>query len=240
MRGGLGLVMVAMALVVGRPARAEVVDLELVLAVDASDSIDNREYTLQMRGYAEAFLDPVVQKAITSGPNRAIAVCLLRWAGPGSTQVVVSWMKIDGLEAAGRFGERIRNASRTVLSGGTSISDALDRAVTAFDDNAFDGTRRVIDISGDGINNQGRDVARARDDAVRAGITINALAISGEAFLPLSGVTSLDQYFTRFVAGGPGSFVVVADGFDDFGRALVAKLAREISQRPDSLVVAAE
>jgi len=219
-------------------ARAEAVDLELVLAVDASDSIDSREYTLQMRGYAEAFLDPVVQKAITSGPHRAIAVTLMRWAGPGSTQVVVDWMKIDGLASAQLFGERLQRGSRTVLSGGTSISDALDRAVAAFENNGFEGERRVIDVSGDGINNQGREVTAARDDAVKAGVTINALAIKEDAFLPFRGSRTLEDYFVRFVAGGAGSFVVVADGFADVSRALIAKLAREISTAPAPLNVA--
>ena len=155
---------------------AEPVDMLLVLAADVSRSVTEPKFRLQREGTAAAITDPDVVKAITSGPNRRIAVCLVEWATVGMQAVVVDWTVIDGAAAARSFGDRLVEAPRS-FAGSTAISGAIDFSVRQLERAPFTSERRVIDISGDGNNNSGRSVTDARDEAVAKGITINALVI---------------------------------------------------------------
>lgn len=214
------------------PARAQQVDLELVLAVDVSGSIDFEEARLQRQGYMAAFLDPVVLSAIASGPLGRIAVTYVEWAGAFSRSHTVDWMVIDGPTSAERFIAALEDAS---LHRGryTSISGAIEFALPMFEENTFEGKRQVIDISADGPNNSGRLVEEARDIAGLAGITVNGLAIINDRPNPfgIPPMKDLDVYFENCVIAGPGAFVVVAEGFADFGSAIRRKLILEIAGR---------
>jgi hypothetical protein len=208
-------------------ARGEAVpvDLQLVLAVDVSASINDVRFQLQKRGYAAAFVDPRVLEAIRALPHRAIAVAMMQWTGPSLQADVVDWALIDNEISAARFSRQIAAVPRALFRGGTSISGAIDHAVNLFERSDFRGERRVIDISGDGANNSGRPSEAARDDAVRRGIIINGLPI-------LTLEPDLDAFYGDNVIGGPGSFVIVVDNFDEFASAIVRKLILEISAAP--------
>lgn len=206
------------------PARAQdiAVDLEVVLAVDSSSSVNAEEFNLQLQGYADAFLNPAVVKTISNGDLGAIAATLVIWAGDGGIRQIAEWMLIDDLESASRFVKEFRKTPRYMLKDGTSISTAIIESVSLFKGNGFSGARRVIDISGDGTNNVGRPVPIARDAAIEAGVTINGLTILNE-------FPELDTYFSRFVVGGPGAFIVTADSFSTFSAAILNKLVQEIA-----------
>lgn len=220
------------------PDAKQPVDLELMLAVDISGSIDPDEAKLQREGYVDAFADPQVIKAILSGPYGRIAVAYFEWAGTGWQHMVVGWTAIDSATSAHAFSARL--AASPVDSGPwTSISGAIDYAVPLFG-TTFSGTRRVIDISGDGPNNTGRLAPQARDDAVRKRITINGLPIMNERYdLARAPMPNLDLYYQHCVIGGPGAFIVVARSFAAFAEAIRRKLILEIAdrspqqQRPD-------
>jgi hypothetical protein len=203
-------------------AAAEKVDLLLALMVDVSPSIDDGEFRLQRAGYAAALRDPLVLDSITSGKTGAIAVTFVEWADYNVQSVQVEWTKIHDRESAEAVARRIAAAPREIVTGSTSISGAIDHAARSFDRSGFEAPRRVIDISGDGLNNNGRDPRYARDDAVARGIVINALAIMNE-------VPTLDRYFEDYVIGGQGAFVVKVADFSDFARAVVTKLVKEIA-----------
>jgi len=209
---------------------AQPVDLELVLAIDVSGSIDPEEAQLQREGYQRALLNEEVVKAITAGPLGKIALTYVEWAGMGHYKVVVDWQVIDGPQSIRAFVAKL--ASVPIESAHrTSLSEAIDRSVRHLAANGFEGTRRIIDISGDGANNYGRLVTQARDDAVKQGVTINGLPILAESSLngPYPSIPDLDLFFRDCVIGGPGSFYVVAHGFDDFARAVRKKLILEIA-----------
>lgn len=206
-------------------AQSHPVDLELVLAVDCSRSIDDEEFALQVEGYAAAFRHPAVLRAIQSGERRAIAVTYVQWAGPFLQNQALGWTLISDGESAVEFAERFQAAPRAFQGGGTSLSGAIDFSRTLFPKSGFAGKRRVIDISGDGINNSGRLSSSARDDAVREGITVNGLAITTE-------VAALDEYFRQNVIGGDGSFVIEVEDFTSFAQGILNKLIREIAQLP--------
>jgi hypothetical protein len=206
------------------PARAVPVDLELVLAVDCSGSIDNDEFTLQIRGYAEALTHPSVLRAIQSGVHRAIAVTYVQWSGPNIQNQAVGWTLIRDAASAQAFAGAMTAARRQIYGGGTSVGGAIDFSRTLFG-RGFEGTRRTIDVSGDGTNNRGREPAEARDDAVREGLIINGLAI-------LTDFIYLDHYFRENVIGGPGAFVIPAEDFSSFAAAILNKLIREIAELP--------
>jgi hypothetical protein len=214
----------ALTLVVGcgTAARAAPVDLELVLAVDCSGSIDDDEFALQIKGYAQAFSHPSVIRAIRSGQHGAIAVTYVQWSGPFFQAQGVGWTLVSDADTAEGFGARMVAAPRTIHRGGTSLSGIIDYASNLFGKSGYEGIRRVIDISGDGINNAGRRPADARDDAVSRGLTINGLAI-------LTDYGGLDRYFEENVVGGPGAFVIAADSFESFAAAILNKLIREIA-----------
>jgi hypothetical protein len=217
----------------GRGAAAEAelpVDLELVLAVDVSGSIDSSEAALQREGYIQALTSPEVIRAAIGGPHRRIAVTYVEWAGARHVRTVVDWQLIDGPAAAAAMAARL--GVEDILGGQrTSISGAVLFALPLFRRNGFAGTRRVIDISGDGPNNDGPAVVAAREAAVAAGVTLNGLAILNHRPGPFGYpvLEDLDVYFEECVIAGPGAFVIVADGFETFGAAIRRKLVLEIA-----------
>lgn len=215
-------------------AKAVSVDLELVLAVDVSRSIDDEEFLLQRKGYSDAFKNPRVIDAIRSGALGRIAVCLMEWGGVGTQTVILPWRVIDSAKAARDFAEAILLPPRIYMNW-TSVSGAIDYSAKLFDDNGFEGARLVIDVSGDGVNNSGRPAAEARDEAVARGITINGLAIKNDKPNPSGwrqpAAPPLDEYYEKNVIGGPGAFMIVTNGFEDFAAAVTAKLVREIAGR---------
>jgi hypothetical protein len=200
------------------------VDLQLVLAVDASGSISTDRFDLQRQGYAAAFRNPQVLQAILSGVNQGIAVTMVQWTGPALQVVAVKWARIHDADSAKAFADAIDHAPRQLFGGGTSISGAIDTGVALIHDSPFKGPRRVIDISGDGPNNRGRAATQARDEAVAGGIVVNGLPI-------LSLEPDLDSYYQTHVIGGPGSFVVAAKDYESFAAAILKKLITEIAGR---------
>lgn len=215
------------------PAQAETaVDLELVLAVDVSGSIDAEEARQQREGYIAAIRDPEVLAALERTFTGRIAVTYLEWSGAGEQRVLVPWMMVDGAGTAESFASAL---AEQPLSRGrwTSISGAIDIAASLFDGNGYQGERLVIDVSGDGANNSGRPVTDARDAAVAAGIVINGLPILNDRPQPFGMPTpmeqQLDRYYEEQVIGGPGSFLITARDFEDFRRAILNKLVREIA-----------
>ena len=241
----LGLALALVAPLVPLAARAaEPVDMLLVLAADVSRSVTEPKFRLQRDGTAAALANPAVVKAITSGPNRRIAVCLVEWATVGMQAVVVDWTVIGSEADARRFGDRAIEAPRS-FAGSTSLSNAIDFSVKQLERAPFTSDRRVVDISGDGNNNSGRTVTDARDEAVEKGITINALVILtplSESFRPehTNPAGGLEKYFQDNVIGGPGAFTVVAESHASFGRALTKKLIQEIAGMPGPRFAAAE
>jgi Protein of unknown function (DUF1194) len=197
------------------------VDLALVLAVDASGSVDRVRFELQKQGYVAAFRHPRVIGAIQSGPTQAIAVIMMQWTGPALQVTAVPWTRISGTASANAFADKIAAAPRALFGGGTSISGAIDTSMALLFDNPFKAARRVIDISGDGSNNRGRSVNQARDEAVARGVGINGLPI-------LALEPDLDHYYRENVIGGPGAFVIAAN-FETFGEAILKKLIAEIA-----------
>lgn len=205
------------------------VDLELVLAVDVSGSIDEEEARLQRDGYVAAIADPKVVAAITGGMLGRIAVTYFEWAGEGWQSPVLDWRVIRDQASASAFAAEL---AKVQINAGpwTSISSAIDFAVPRFAENDYDGTRRVIDISGDGANNSGRLAPVARDDAVRRGVIINGLPIVNDRMnISRRPIPNLDLYYRNCVIGGPGAFIVVAHDFRDFARAIRRKLILEIA-----------
>ena len=206
------------------------VDLELALAVDVSGSIDPHEAKFQRDGYIAAFRHPQVIRAITNGILGRIAVAYYEWAGFGHMRIIVDWTVIDSAESANAFADALtRNPPRTARR--TAIADAINFAVPFFEKNDIEGTRRVVDISGDGPNNWGGRVTSARDAAVAAGVTINGLPIINDRPSPFGWAPfrNLDLYYRDCVIGGPGAFIVVANSFSDFARAVRKKLILEIA-----------
>ncbi len=223
-----------LAAVLAPAARAaERVDLLLVLAADVSRSVDAQKFQLQREGYAAAIANPRVLEAIQSGRNKRIAVLFLEWSGFASQKVVIDWTAIDGPKAAQAFGDRLLETPRS-FADRTSISGGIDFAVAQFARAPFVAERQTIDVSGDGTNNAGHDVTKARDDALALGITINGLVILSERPLPWNPEHTnppggLAHYYRTNVAGGPGSFVLEAKDFNSFGQAIIKKLIAEIA-----------
>ncbi len=212
------------------PALAEEVDLELVLAVDISGSIDHAEALLQRQGYLKALVDPRVVRAIAGGARRRIAITYMEWAGAHYQNVVAGWTIVRDLASARAFAEAVaRNPVTTERW--TSISTAIEFALGLFDANPHRGMRKVLDISGDGKNNNGGLLAPARARALEAGVTINGLPIVNDRPNPWGypPPRDLDRYYFDRVIGGPGAFIVVARGFRSFGDAVKSKLTLEIA-----------
>lgn len=235
MRVSSGLLVIALvSAICGLPAcAADAVDLLLVLAADVSRSIDAPKFELQRTGYSTAFTNPRVLNAITSGPNGRIAICFTEWSGIGAQKVVVDWMVVGDAASGREFGDKILEAARS-FADRTSISGGIEFAMTEFDRAPMTAGRRVIDISGDGTNNAGREVTAARDEALAKGVTINGLVIlsdkpnawNADHTNPPGGLAS---YYRENVIGGPAAFVLVAENFNSFGDALINKLVAEIA-----------
>jgi hypothetical protein len=220
----------AAALIESGAARAtdeqKSVDLQLVLAVDASGSVNDARFELQKRGYAAAFRNPQVIKAIMSGGEQAIAVTMMQWTGPFMHVQVVPWTLVKDSASAQAFADAISRSERELFGGGTSISGAIDQSMMLFSKSPFTSQRRTIDVSGDGSNTSGRSIIQARDDAVKSGVNINGLPI-------LSVEPYLDRYYFTYVIGGPGAFMIPAANYENFAEAIVKKLILEIATNED-------
>jgi Protein of unknown function (DUF1194) len=223
--GRLVLLVLLLALAAVPAQAASPVDLALVLAVDVSRSIDDEEFELQRAGYAAAFRDRRVISAIENGSVGAIAVTYMQWSGARQQIQVIPWTIIRDAAGAERLAKQLATADRAITAGSTSVSGAIDTGVALLRQSEVAATRRVIDVSGDGSNNNGRLPIYARDEAVASGITINGLTILNDE--PL-----LDVYYRDNVIGGPGAFVVTTEDFDQFASAILAKLIREIAEAP--------
>ncbi|MDP3694354.1 DUF1194 domain-containing protein [Bradyrhizobium sp.] len=214
------------------------VDVELVLAVDVSYSMDLDELALQREGYAQAITSREFLQALKGGPNGRISVTYFEWAASGDQKLIIPWRVIDGPETADAVANEIlktpiRRASRT------SISGAINFGMALIDENPRRGIRRVIDISGDGANNNGSPVTLARDAAVEKGVVINGLPIMvKELSYSTMDIGNLDFYYEDCVIGGPGSFVVAIKERDRFKEAIRTKLVLEVAGRtPERPVV---
>ena len=214
------------------------VDVELVLAVDVSYSMDMDELAIQREGYAQAIVSKEFLQALKALPNGKISVTYFEWAASNDQKIIIPWRVIDGPETADAVAEEIlktpiRRASRT------SISGAIYFAMPLFDENPYRGLRRVIDISGDGPNNNGSPVTIARDIALSKGITINGLPIMvKEPSYSTMDIENLDFYYEDCVIGGPGAFVVSIKDRDKFKEAIRTKLLLEVAGRtPERPVV---
>ena len=210
------------------------VDLLLVLAADVSRSIDAAKFQLQRDGYAAAISDPRVLDTIRSGHNGRIGLTFVEWSGIGAQHVVIDWTAVGDAAAAKDFGDRLLEAPRS-FADRTSISGAIEFAMDRLANAPFNCVRRIIDISGDGTNNAGRDVTELRDEAVAKGVTINGLVILSDN--PMSWNPDhtnppggLDNYYRNNVIGGPGAFVMVAQNFNSFGQAIIAKMIAEVAE----------
>jgi hypothetical protein len=223
-----------------RSPSAVLVDVELVIAVDVSYSMDPEEQALQRGGYIQALTSREFLSALREGANGKIAITYFEWAGSSDQKIIMPWRLIDGPEAADAAAAEIarapyRRASRT------SISGALQFAKPLFDNSGYRGLRRVIDVSGDGANNSGALVAPTRDDVLAAGITINGLPIMLKR--PNFGsvdINELDIYYEDCVTGGPGSFVIPIRERSEFVKATRTKLVLEIAGRePEARIIPA-
>ena len=217
---------------------ASSVDLELVLAVDVSYSMDMDELAIQREGYAQALISKEFLQALKTGPTGKIAITYFEWAASNDQKIIIPWRVIDGPETADAVANEImktpiRRASRT------SISGAINFAMPLFEEDPYHGLRRVIDISGDGPNNNGAPVTGARDAALEKGITINGLPIMvKEPSYSTMDIDNLDLYYEDCVIGGPGSFVVAIKDREKFKEAIRTKLLLEVAdRRPERRVV---
>ena len=223
----------AAALLAGGQASATAVGLELMLLVDVSGSVDATEYNLQKQGYVQAFQSAAVQNAIAASQGGSIAVTYIEWSGRSQQSIQVGWTLINDAASANSFASAINGTTR-LFSGQTAIQDAIGKMYTGFGTevggtaNAFESQRQVIDVSGDGADNDSASFAAAgggRNAAIAAGVD----AING---LPILGETNLLAYYTNNVKGGAG-FVLPASNFADFGRAIQEKLVKEIVNVPE-------
>ncbi len=221
--------LLAAVLALAAPARAQPVDIELVLAIDISRSVDWEEGLLQRESYISAFSNPLLLTAIQGGYHGRIAVTYFEWSTWGDVRVVAPWTVISDKDSAARFTDVLR---REMIWTGqrTSISQAIDFGVSLFARNTVEGDRKVIDISGDGLNNSGRHINDSRQEALAQGVTINGLPIINSRLGPgVPPPADLDAYYKECVIGGPGAFIVVAEGFEKFAEAITRKLILEIA-----------
>ncbi len=207
-------------------AAAEDVDLQLILMVDASGSVDQEEYALQRLGYAKAFRDPRVINAVHGGYLGKIAVAYVEWTGPRLQVPLVDWMVLADEASVDQFAHQLETLPRQLYSGGTAVGAAILFGASWTEQSGFSSTRRVIDVSGDGSATSGPPADRARDEVVAKGFTINGLPI-------LTDEPFLDKYYANNVIGGPGSFMIPAKDFNSFAEAIFTKLIMEIAERRD-------
>ena len=219
----LGVVVLLVSVVLAGPLRAaEEVDLELVLMADASGSVDAQEYALQRFGYAQAFRDPRVIDAIRGGYRGKIAIAFIEWTGPVLQVPIVDWIALGDAEQIEAFAKKLETLPRVLYGGGTSVGPAIMYGADSIDENRFTSQRRVIDVSGDGSNSSGLPPSLARDRVVARGFTVNGLPI-------LTDEPNLGRYYEANVIGGPGAFMIPANDFVDFAKAVRTKLIREIA-----------
>ncbi|MGI9410072.1 MAG: DUF1194 domain-containing protein [Hyphomicrobiaceae bacterium] len=235
------LVIALLSMLLWTPAQArkwqpvEFVDLELILAVDVSRSMNARRLQLQREGYVAAFRDPEVIRAIKSGPQGRVAVTYVEWSGSDSQTTIVPWRVIGSADDANAFANDLEQ-SPTSRTRRTSISAMLNKAQNIFESSGVRALRRVVDVSGDGPNNSGPPVVKARNDLIRTGVVINGLPILSE---PDEGPgymvkVDLDDYYRDCVIGGPGSFYIPVSSMQNFAKAIRMKLIREIAAAPKS------
>lgn len=227
---------VVLALPLCGPAQARdggtEVDVELVLAVDISYSMDAEEQRLQRNGYVEALRSEQFLNALKSGGAGRIAVAYMQWASEYDQDTLVDWMLIDGPDSASAFADKLakapyRRAQRT------SISGAIEGAMRLFENNGFSSARQVIDVSGDGPNNSGRPVTAARDEALAKGVTINGLPLVGiRPYVSPADIQDLDVYYEDCVIGGFDAFMVPVRDVRSFVEATRTKLVREVASAP--------
>jgi hypothetical protein len=208
------------------------VDLELVLAIDVSYSMDLEEQRLQREGYYRAITSADFLRALKTGTLGKIAASYMEWAGEHDQKILIGWSLIEDEQSARSFADKLmeapyRRASRT------SIAGALDYSAGMFEDNGFDGARRVVDVSGDGPNNNGRRVTAARDDAINRGIIINGLPLMIRPMrYGFMDIENLDEYYRDCVIGGPGAFMIPVKDHEAFVEATRTKLVLEVAARP--------
>ena len=197
------------------------VDVELVLAIDCSYSVDASEFALQKTGLAEAFRHPAVVAAIRAGTHGAIGVAVVQWSGATAQSIVVPWTLVADAASADALAARIETAPRMTQEGATSISAMVAYGIGLIQTNRLAGTRRVIDISADGRNNTGHRIRAVAPLAAISGVTVNGLAILNE-------VPTLRFYFEMYVIAGPGAFAMEANDYDHYAVAILRKLIHEI------------
>jgi hypothetical protein len=225
--------MAALLWLAAAPARADDVDVALVLVTDVSRSIDDSEFALEKNGYASAFTNSKVLEAIQGGPAGKIAVAYVEFASSFEVRTVLDWTVIRDKASAQAFVDRLSGAPRSFW-GRTAISAGIDQAVQLLAESGVTARRHVIDVCGDGTNNAGREATDARDDAIKAGVTINGLVIINDhpvswTFAHVQPPGGLANYYRENVTGGPGSFVLEVHDFASFGEAMTRKLVDEIA-----------
>jgi hypothetical protein len=242
LKAGLLLTVVS---AVPQAGSTEAVDVELVLAVDVSLSMSPGELAIQRDGYAAAFTSDQVIRAIEDGVHGKIAVTYMEWAGATVQHVIVPWTVVSNREQAAAVAEKLTlnppNSARR-----TSISGALAFAGSLFDQSPYRGLKRVIDISGDGPNNQGERVVPVRDGLVAQGITINGLPLmTSGGYSSVYDLSNLDVYYEHCIIGGPGAFMISVNDWAQFPEAVRRKLVMELAGGPtgdyfDRVVVPAQ
>ena len=217
------------------PARAvEQVDLILVLAADVSRSVDAQKFKLQREGYAQAIANPQAVRAMLNGQHKKIALQFVEWSAAQEQKVVIDWTLIASTADAEAFSAKVLAAERPFFSR-TAIGPAIDFSMAQLGRSPYGAERRVIDISGDGTHNHGREVTMARDEAIAKGVVINGIAILSAVPLAINpGHThppgGLLKYYEDNVIGGPGAFALSAESFEEFGPAFLKKLIREVAE----------
>jgi Protein of unknown function (DUF1194) len=240
----VGWVLLASLCLISIAHAAESVDVALVLVTDVSRSIDDSEFELEKQGYSAALTSPQVLAAIKGGVVGSIAVAYVEFASSYEVRTVIDWNVIHDSVSAQGFATRLSAAPRSYW-GRTAISAGLDRAVQLIAESGYDTPRRVIDVCGDGTNNAGREITEARDDALKAGIVVNGLAIINDhpvawTFAHVQPPGGLAKYYRDNVTGGPASFVQEIHDFHTFGEAMTRKLVSEIASRRAKSMFAAQ
>lgn len=202
-------------------------DLELILLADGSGSVDEEEFLLQRRGYARALRNPRVLAAIQGGPLGRIALTYVEWSGHFLKAPIVPWTVLSEPADVVAFAQKLEDKPRELYGGGTAVGSAILYGATSIQENAFEGTRKVIDISGDGPDKDGLPAAMGRDQAVAMGFTVNGLPIIGT-------FPGLEVFFLDNVIGGPGAFSIPANTYKDVESAILTKLIREIAGVEDA------
>lgn len=223
--GMMAATIAAFTLLAGPAPAQQRIDMALVLAVDTSQSVDNAEFGLQMQGMADAFRHPAVARAIRLGAPNGLAVTLVQWSGEKQQQQSIGWVILRGENDSVAFGSRIAGVRRVFNRGGTALGQAIAHGLELLRAAPFRARRQVIDVSGDGANNDGPLPRHIRDVARRQHVQVNAVAILNEE-------PRLDHYYRSDVISGPGAFIMTAVDYKDFARAIRMKLTREIYGTP--------